>query len=77
MKGDRKTKADPYGMTKKQDRPIRRGLWIWGGFGSRLGGQPLVKGDVEVEEGLLVAVFVGDGVDHLDVEFGSLEGWVV
>ena len=38
-----------------------------------MGGQPLVEGDVEVEE-LLFAV---DGVDHLDVELGAFEGWVV
>src|ERR1700743_3824237 len=42
------------------------------GYG--FGGQPLVEGDVEVEELLLVAVFVGRGVDHFDEELGIFEG---
>ena len=38
-----------------------------------LGGEPLVEGDVEREE----LFFPVEGVDHLDVELGVFEGWVI
>ncbi len=44
---------------------------VGGGVG--IGGEPLVEGDVEVEE-FLRAV---DGVDHFDVELGVFEGGIV
>ncbi len=47
--------------------------WLLGG----LRGEPFVEGDIEVEELLLVSVFVRSGVDHLDEELGSFERIVV
>ena len=44
---------------------------------SGLRGQPFVEGDVEVEELLFVAVFVGERVHHFDVELGSSKGVIV
>ena len=53
-------------------------LWGWsGGLLGGLCGEPFVEGDVEVEEFLLVAVFVGEGIDHFDVDLGASEGIVV
>ncbi len=42
-----------------------------------MGREPFVEGDVEVEELLLVAVFVWKCVHHLDVELGAFEGIIV
>src|SRR5258706_2786344 len=48
-----------------------------GGLRDGFGGEPFVEGNVEVEELLLVAIFVWKGVHHLDVELGAFEGVVV
>ncbi len=60
-------------------------MWRVGWFLGRLLGwlltglrsNPFVKRNVEVEDLLLIAVFVWQGVDHLDVELGAFEGILV
>src|SRR5260370_36694739 len=52
---------------------LLRGLLCGLGCGGRIRGEPLIEGDGEGEE-LLLAV---EGMDHLDVELGAFERWVV
>jgi hypothetical protein len=47
-----------------------------GGLRGGFGCEPFVEGNIEVEELLLIAVFVCEGVNHLYVEFGPSE-WII